>query len=48
LRQAQLGEALQAASCGCCKSQLNPHFLFNALNGLRSLIADDPAARAMP
>ncbi len=25
------------------KSQLNPHFLFNALNGLRSLIADDPA-----
>jgi len=24
------------------KSQLNPHFLFNALNGLRSLIADDP------
>ncbi len=25
------------------KSQLNPHFLFNALNGLRSLIADEPA-----
>lgn len=24
------------------KSQLNPHFLFNALNGLRSLIADEP------
>ena len=42
LRQAQLGEALRPPSCGCCKSQLNPHFLFNALNGLRSLIADDP------
>ena len=25
------------------KSQLNPHFLFNALNTVRSLIADDPA-----
>jgi LytS/YehU family sensor histidine kinase len=24
------------------QSQLNPHFLFNSLNGLRSLIADDP------
>jgi LytS/YehU family sensor histidine kinase len=43
LQQAKLGEALQAAELRLLKSQLNPHFLFNALNGLRSLIADDPA-----
>jgi LytS/YehU family sensor histidine kinase len=43
LRQAQLGEALQAAELRLLKSQLNPHFLFNALNGLRALIADEPA-----
>jgi LytS/YehU family sensor histidine kinase len=42
LRQAQLGEALQTAELRLLKSQLNPHFLFNALNGLRSLIADEP------
>jgi hypothetical protein len=43
VRQAQLGEALRAAELRLLKSQLNPHFLFNALNGLRSLIAEDPA-----
>jgi hypothetical protein len=43
VRQAQLGEALRAAELRLLKSQLNPHFLFNALNGLRSLIADEPA-----
>lgn len=43
LHQAQLGKALQAAELRLLKSQLNPHFLFNALNGLRSLIADEPA-----
>jgi LytS/YehU family sensor histidine kinase len=42
LRQVQLGEALQAAELRLLKSQLNPHYLFNALNGLRSLIAEDP------
>lgn len=42
LRQAQLGKALQAAELRLLKSQLNPHYLFNALNGLRSLIAEDP------
>jgi LytS/YehU family sensor histidine kinase len=42
LRQAQMGEALQAAELRLLKSQLNPHYLFNALNGLRSLIADEP------
>jgi LytS/YehU family sensor histidine kinase len=43
LRQAQLGAALQSAELRLLKSQLNPHFLFNALNGVRSLIADEPA-----
>ncbi len=43
LQQAQLGEALRAAELQLLKSQLNPHFLFNALNGLRSLIVDEPA-----
>jgi hypothetical protein len=43
VQQAQLGEALRGAELRLLKSQLNPHFLFNALNGLRSLIADDPA-----
>jgi hypothetical protein len=42
IRQAQLGEALRAAELRLLKSQLNPHFLFNALNGLRALIADEP------
>jgi LytS/YehU family sensor histidine kinase len=42
LRQAQLSEALQSAELRLLKSQLNPHFLFNSLNGLRSLIADEP------
>jgi LytS/YehU family sensor histidine kinase len=42
VRQAQLGEALRAAELRLLKSQLNPHFLFNALNGLRSLISDEP------
>jgi two-component system LytT family sensor kinase len=29
----------------CCnlRSQLNPHFMFNALNGIRALIDEDPA-----
>jgi LytS/YehU family sensor histidine kinase len=43
VRRAQLSEALQAAELRLLKSQLNPHFLFNALNGVRALIADEPA-----
>lgn len=43
LRRAQLSEALQSAELRLLKSQLNPHFLFNALNGVRALIADEPA-----
>jgi sensor histidine kinase YesM len=43
LRQVQLAEALQAAELRLLRAQLNPHFLFNALNGVRALIAGDPA-----
>ena len=42
LRQARLAESLQAAELQLLKSQLNPHFLFNALNGVRALIEDEP------
>lgn len=43
LRHAQLAEALKAAELRLLESQLNPHFLFNALNGVRALIAEEPA-----
>jgi sensor histidine kinase YesM len=43
VRQAQLSEALHTAELRLLKSQLNPHFLFNALNGVRALIAAEPA-----
>jgi Histidine kinase len=42
-RQSELARALQLAELRLLKSQLNPHFLFNALNTVRSLIADNPA-----
>jgi len=41
LRQSELARALQQAQLRLLKSQLNPHFLFNALNTVRSLIAED-------
>lgn len=43
LRQSELKRALQLAQLRLLKSQLNPHFLFNSLNSVRALIADDPA-----
>jgi sensor histidine kinase YesM len=43
LRHARMAESLQAAELALLKSQLNPHFLFNALNGVRALIAEEPA-----
>jgi hypothetical protein len=43
LKQSELARALQLAELRLLKSQLNPHFLFNALNTVRSLIADDPS-----
>lgn len=42
LREAELGRALQASELRLLKSQLNPHFLFNALNAVRALIAVEP------
>jgi hypothetical protein len=42
LRQSELTRALQVAELRLLKSQLNPHFLFNSLNSVRALIADDP------
>jgi two-component system sensor histidine kinase AlgZ len=35
-------QALQASELRALKSQLNPHFLFNALNSVRALIGDEP------
>lgn len=42
LREAQLAKALHLAQLRLLKAQLNPHFLFNALNTVRALIAEDP------
>jgi len=37
------GRRAEQAELRYLKSQLNPHFLFNALNGIRGLVAEDPA-----
>ena len=42
LRQSETARALHLAELRLLKTQLNPHFLFNALNTVRSLIADNP------
>lgn len=42
LNRVQLEKALKDAELGALRSQLNPHFLFNSLNGIRALVADDP------
>lgn len=39
----KLETALTSAELGTLKAQLNPHFLFNCLNGLRALVVEDPA-----
>jgi len=43
LIQSEMARALHLAELQLLKTQLNPHFLFNALNTVRSLIADNPA-----
>ncbi|HEY2685672.1 MAG TPA: histidine kinase [Steroidobacteraceae bacterium] len=43
LRQSEMARALHLAELKLLKSQLNPHFLFNALNTVRSLIAENPS-----
>jgi signal transduction histidine kinase len=39
----QLMTSVKEAELRALKSQVNPHFIFNALNSLRALIDDDPA-----
>jgi LytS/YehU family sensor histidine kinase len=43
LRESELARALQLAQLRLLEAQLNPHFLFNVLNTVRSLIMLDPA-----
>lgn len=48
MERLQLEAAVQAAELRALKSQVNPHFLFNCLNNLRSLVAENPGrAREM-
>jgi len=42
LERWQLQAAAQASELRYLKAQINPHFLFNCLNSLRALIAEDP------
>jgi Histidine kinase len=44
LRHSELIRSLQQAELRLLKAQINPHFLFNALNTVRALIADNPQA----
>ena len=42
LRATQLEAAIATAQLAALKTQLHPHFLFNALNSVSSLIAEEP------
>lgn len=43
IERLRLGGAVKEAELRALKSQVNPHFIFNALNSLRALIDEDPA-----
>lgn len=38
----QLAAAIKEARLGNLKAQINPHFMFNAINNIRALISEDP------
>nr|WP_068889235.1 histidine kinase [Pedobacter panaciterrae] len=38
----KLESAIQKAQLGALKAQINPHFMFNALNNIRALILENP------
>lgn len=42
VERAQLKATIKEAELRALKSQVNPHFIFNALNSLRALIGEDP------
>lgn len=42
--EAELREMARQAELRALKAQINPHFLFNALNNLADMAADDPSA----
>lgn len=42
LERAQLTVTVKEAELRALKSQVNPHFIFNALNSMRALIGEDP------
>jgi two-component system LytT family sensor kinase len=39
----KLESAIQKAQLGALKAQINPHFMFNALNNIRALILENPS-----
>lgn len=43
IEQLRLATEVKEAELRALKSQVNPHFIFNALNSLRALIDEDPA-----
>jgi len=43
LERVQLKATVKEAELRALKSQVNPHFIFNALNSMRALIDEDPA-----